>query len=140
MRKVITELTLKTLATTENKKFIVKTVVSFIRQIEGLYTDYQEIKMVLREVVDNVIIHAYPDKQGDIYVCMYLYDDKALEIKVSDFGCGIEDIEKAKSPCYTTKKDHGGMGFVIMEAFSKKMTVESTPGKGTVVKMSFKTK
>lgn len=96
----------------------------------------------MREVVDNVIIHAYPNKQGDIAVSMYLYDDKALEIKVSDFGCGIEDVNKAQYPMYTTKKENGcsGMGFTHIAAFSEQYTVKSTPGKGTVVTMSFKTK
>lgn len=140
MRKVITELTVKTLATKENKKFIVNTVVSPIRLIEGLHTDYEDIKMTLREAVDNVIHHAYPNKQGYISVCMYLYDDKALEIKVSDFGCGIEDVNKAKSPLYTTKKGCSGMGFTRIAAFSEEYTVKSTPGKGTVVTMKFKMK
>ena len=80
---------------------------------------------------------AYPNTIGYIYISISIHDNKNLDIEVRDFGCGIEDVNKAKSPRFSTEETSGGMGFFLMEAFSNKMSVESIPKKGTVVTLSF---
>ena len=66
-------------------------------------------------------------------------EERKLYIEITDYGCGIEDVEKAMEPMFTTGKDgRSGMGFSFMEAFMDELTVESEPGKGTTVKMAKK--
>ncbi len=82
-------------------------------------------------------IHGYQEKIGKIYIKCRLIDQAVIEVTVIDRGCGIEDIEKARTPLYTscTTGERSGMGFTIMETFMDKLWVRSVPGKGTTVKM-----
>ena len=97
------------------------------------------------EAVTNAIIHGYADwgslgqGPGKVVIRCCLNDD-VLHIEVEDKGRGIEDVEKAMEPLYTTRPDmdRSGMGFAFMEAFMDDLDVESEPGKGTLVKMEKK--
>jgi len=87
--------------------------------------------------VTNAIVHAYPDTIGRILLRCRILEDDRLEIMVRDWGRGIEDVEKARQPLFTTGgQDRSGMGFTIMESFMDKVKVRSKTGAGTTVVMT----
>lgn len=93
-----------------------------------------DIKTAVSEAVTNAIVHAYKEKGGDIVLDAALYENGTLKIRIKDKGCGMEDVEKAMEPLYTTAGDErSGLGFSVMESFSDKLKVRSAPGKGTTV-------
>lgn len=93
-----------------------------------------DIKTAVSEAVTNAIVHAYKEKGGDIVLDASLYETGSLKIRIKDKGCGMEDVEKAMEPLYTTAGDErSGLGFSVMESFSDKLKVRSAPGKGTTV-------
>ena len=95
-----------------------------------------DIKTAVSEAITNCIVHAYDERTEKIRIeCRN--DQRELTVVVKDTGKGIEDVEKAMEPLYTTKpeQDRSGMGFAFMEAFMDQVTVESEPGKGTTVTM-----
>ena len=89
----------------------------------------------------NCIVHAYRDRKqeeiGYIYISVRLYDVREISIEISDNGCGIDDVERARTPFYTTgpEGERCGMGFLVMESFTDSLTVKSRVGKGTTVLM-----
>ena len=144
MKKATTQATITLSINKEKKDALIESVIAFINNSKNVCLTLEkidEIKVMLSEAIDNTVIFAYPINEGKVSVSIYIYDNKVLKIKVRDFGMGIEDIAKAKTPLYTTtsgEEKHSGMGFTIMEAFSDKLTVKSTPGKGTIVTMEIK--
>ena len=98
-----------------------------------------DIKCTVSEAVTNCVVHAYRGCTGKIYLTLRAYDNNSISITVRDRGCGIEDIEKARQPLFTTDAagERSGMGFPIMENLSDKFSVSSKPGSGTVVTMNF---
>lgn len=128
--------TIKTLAVEENIDPICRSIIAFIQTYK---VDTEGIRIALKEALRNACIFAYPNNPGEISICLSICDNKNLEIEVRDWGCGIEDINKAISPLFSTQKGGSGMGFTFMEAFAEEMTVKSTLGKGTVVTLNFKT-
>lgn len=117
---------------------------AFARSAVGVYalrlnpsvSEISDIKTAVSEAVTNSIVHGYPDKIGEIVVEGYTDGDK-LHINVFDDGVGIENINKALEPFYTTKieEERSGMGFTIMQSFMDEIIVESEKGKGTKVYM-----
>ena len=95
-----------------------------------------DIKTAVSEAVTNCIIHAYEEKEGIIKIVCKLFAD-SIVIEISDTRRGIENIEEAKKPLYTSKPnlERSGMGFTIMESFMDEMNVESVLGLGTKVTM-----
>ena len=84
----------------------------------------------------NAVVHGYRDKIGDITMTVKLFEGDIIEIVVSDKGCGIEDVEAARAPLFTTGgAGRSGMGFLFMEAFMDQVEVVSAPGSGTTVTM-----
>ena len=82
------------------------------------------------------MVHAYPDALGTVQIRARILPDSVLEIMVKDHGVGIADIEKARTPMYTSGgKDRSGMGFTIMESFMDSLRVRSSRGRGTTVTM-----
>ena len=94
------------------------------------------MKTAVSEAVTNSIVHGYRSGTGVITVEVYI-EDRTIYITVSDQGCGIENVDKAMEPMYTSVTDgsRSGMGFSFMEAFMDGLEVLSAPGEGTVVKM-----
>ena len=90
----------------------------------------------MSEAVTNSIIHGYRLGEGDIVIETYI-EDRTIYITVKDSGCGIENVDKAMEPMYTTVTDgsRSGMGFSFMEAFMDGLEVDSSVGEGTIVKM-----
>lgn len=124
-------------AVSENESFARAAVASFIAPLDPTIEELTEIKTALSEAVTNSVIHGYEGRSGVIKVgCSYL--GGMVEICVEDFGAGIENVEKAKEPLFTSKpeQERSGMGFTVMEIFMDKLTVESVKGEGTKVIMA----
>ena len=95
-----------------------------------------DIKTAVSEAVTNAIVHAYPDKLGKIVLKLKIREGNVLEITVRDWGKGIEDIQQAREPLFTTGgEERSGMGFTIMESFMDRVNVRSAANKGTSVVM-----
>ena len=108
----------------------------FASQLDPTMEELGDIKTAVSEAVTNAIVHAYPDTIGRILLRCRILEGDRLEILVRDWGRGIEDVEKARTPLYTTGgEDRSGMGFTIMESFMDKLTVRSKLGEGTAVVM-----
>jgi len=120
-----------------NESFARASVAAFCASIFPTIEEVNDIKTAVSEAVTNVIVHAYPDNMGEITIDVALYDDKVVEITVTDEGKGIQDYEEARKPFFTTKseEEHSGMGFTIMEAFMDETEVITEVGRGTTVKM-----
>lgn len=109
-------------------------VAAFAAQLDPTIDELGDIKTAVSEAVTNAIVHAYPNQIGTVWLRVRLLGEEYLEITVKDKGRGIEDVERARQPLFTTGgEDRSGMGFTIMESFMDKMRVKSAPGKGTTV-------
>lgn len=119
-----------------NEGFARSVVGAFATQLNPTLEEVADIKTAVSEAVTNAIVHAYPDKMGEIVVSASL-SGQTLEISVSDKGVGISDIEQARQPFFSTAGDESrsGMGFTVMETFMDEVTVTSAPGEGTTVRM-----
>lgn len=118
----------------ENESFARVAVAAFISQLDPTIEELIEIKTALSEAVTNAIIHAYDTDEGMINIyCTVI--DRTIEITIEDQGIGIEDINKAREPLFTSKPDQerSGMGFTVMETFVDKVNVDSVIGEGTRV-------
>lgn len=119
-----------------NEAFARTAVACFAAQLDPTMEELGDIKTAVSEAVTNCIVHAYPDEIGIITLRCRILKDNTLDIVIKDKGIGIPDIEKARQPMYTTGgNDRSGMGFTIMESFMSSFSVNSRPGKGTVVHM-----
>lgn len=122
-------------ALSENESFARVTVGAFIAQLDPTMDEMTEIKTVVSEAVTNSIIHGYHNKpEGMVFIHVTL-DNGVIELTIRDEGMGIEDIEEARQPLYTTKPEleRSGMGFTIMENFMDEIKVISEPMIGTTV-------
>jgi len=124
----------------KNESFARTTVAAFASQLDPTLVDIEDIKMAVSEAVTNAIIHGYDNKpKGDVAIsCGYL--EGIIYIEVQDNGTGIDDIEKAMLPLYTSKplEERSGMGFTVMQSFMDNVEVISSKESGTLVKMSKK--
>lgn len=120
----------------ENEGLARVIVASFATSLDPTLEEIADIKTAVSEAVTNCIVHGYADSEGMIEMKLQI-KGRELYIEISDEGCGIEDVLKAKEPLYTTKPDEErcGMGFVFMEIFMDEVFVESEVNRGTVVKM-----
>lgn len=109
----------------------------FAAQMDPTLDELGDIKTAVSEAVTNCVVHAYPDCIGKILLRCRILEGDRLEIVIRDWGRGIADVEKARTPLFTTGgEDRSGMGFTIMESFMDKLTVRSKLGQGTTVVMS----
>lgn len=109
-------------------------VAAFMADMNPTLEQLADVKTAVSEAVTNAIIHGYNDESRQVMLVCDRRNEQ-LTVTVEDEGVGIEDIEQAKQPFYTSKPEleRSGMGFAFMEAFMDKLTVESRPGKGTRV-------
>ena len=128
------EMKLEFISKATNESFARITVAAFASQLDPTIEELADIKTAVSEAVTNSIIHAYENRQGIIKIDAKLKDNKII-IQISDNGKGIENVDIAKEPLYTTKPnlERSGMGFTIMESFMDSMKVESIVGLGTKV-------
>jgi stage II sporulation protein AB (anti-sigma F factor) len=130
------EMHLQFSALSQNESFARATVAAFITQLNPTMDEVTEIKTVVSEAVTNAIIHGYDNNPGGIvYISVYLSDEGIVEILVKDEGMGIENVEEARQPLYTTKPEleRSGMGFTIMESFMDEISIQSSVSKGTTL-------
>ena len=118
-----------------NESFVRIAVASFFAQLDPTVDEISDIKTAVSEAVTNSIVHGYENTIGTIYIHAKILDDKTIYIRIKDKGCGIENVDKAKEPMYTTCKtgERSGLGFTVMQSFMDKLKVISKIGKGTTV-------
>lgn len=110
---------------------------SFLMQLNPTVEDISDVKCAVSEAVTNSIVHGYSGTVGVIKLKASLTDERIVIIDVIDKGCGIENIERAMEPMFTTNTDgeRSGMGFTVMETFTDKIKVYSKNGHGTRVRL-----
>ncbi|MBE6592486.1 MAG: anti-sigma F factor [Ruminococcaceae bacterium] len=110
-------------------------VAVFCSQADPTPSELADIKCAVSEAVTNCIVHAYRETVGTIYITVKLFEDGLVRIEIKDKGCGIEDVDTARQPLYTTDaaNERSGMGFTVMESFCDKVRVFSGCKKGTTV-------
>ena len=117
-----------------NEAFARSAAAAFAAQLDPTLEELGDIKTAVSEAVTNCIVHAYPEELGRIHMRLRILKGGTLEITVKDYGKGIENVERAMQPLFTTGgEERSGMGFTIMESFMDKLHVRSSPGKGTTV-------
>lgn len=125
------------LSRSANEGFARTAAACFVAQLDPTLDEVNDVKTAVSEAVTNAIVHAYPQTLGKITLRLRLFGDQTVEILVKDNGVGIEDVDRAREPLYTTgNEERSGMGFTIMESFMDRVRVRSAPGKGTTVVLS----
>ena len=134
--KAIDQVTITFTSRSANEGFARACAACFAAQLDPTLDEVADVKTAVSEAVTNAIVHAYPNRLGKIVLRLRLYEDNELEIQIKDSGVGIPDVDKARTPLYTTGgEERSGMGFTIMESFMDTLSVRSRPGKGTTVTM-----
>lgn len=120
-----------------NEGFARSCAACFAARLDPTLDELSDIKTAVSEAVTNCIVHAYPEEIGVIHMKCSIIDEQTIEITLRDTGVGIDDIEKAREPLFTTgdPAERAGMGFSIMESFMGKVKVRSKAGRGTTVVM-----
>ena len=121
----------------KNESFARMVIAGFVAQLDPTIEEIADIKTAVSEAVTNAIIHGYNNGNGKIKIFCRI-KNREVFIEIEDAGTGIEDIEKAMEPLYTTRPEleRSGMGFAFMEAFMDDLEVISKLGEGTTVKMN----
>ena len=124
------------LSKSQNESFARVAVAAFVSQLDPTIEEITDIKTAVSEAVTNAIIHGYENGEGIVTIEASIKDNEAIII-ISDNGVGIEDVEEAMQPLYTSRPDleRSGMGFTVMETFMDYLEVSSEKGKGTKVTM-----
>ena len=119
----------------QNEGFARVAVSAFVSQLDPTLDEISDVKTAVSEAVTNSIIHGYEGKEDEKVVIEAEISGKEVTIIISDNGRGIEDVEKANEPLYTSRPDleRSGMGFTVMETFMDSMEVFSVKGEGTKV-------
>lgn len=135
------EMKLEFLSKSSNEAFARITVAAFASQLDPTIEELADIKTAVSEAVTNCIIHGYENRIGIVKIYAKLSENEVV-VEISDNGKGIENIEIAKEPLYTTKPnlERSGMGFTIMESFMDSVNIESIVGIGTKITMTKKIK
>ncbi len=123
----------------DNEAFARVTVAAFMSRMNPSIEEVADVKTAVSEAVTNAIIHGY---EGEVHTITIFgqIEEEVLELRITDRGVGIPDIEKAMEPLYTSRPEleRSGMGFLFMEAFMDEVQVQSSPGEGTTVLMKKK--
>ncbi len=121
----------------ENESFARSLVGAFLLPLDPVVEEVTEIKTAVSEAVSNSVIHGYRGGSGTIYIECEYSEDGRVRVAVRDEGVGIENVERAMEPLFSTNTDgeRSGMGFTVMESFTDRLTVNSEPGRGTEVVM-----
>ncbi|MDD6812179.1 MAG: anti-sigma F factor [Lachnospiraceae bacterium] len=141
-RQVKNEMKMEFRAVSANESFARTAVAAFVTQLNPTLEEISDIKTAVSEAVTNAIIHGYEGEDGEeckVWLSCVIRND-VLEVEIRDTGVGIENVDKAMEPLFTTKPqlDRSGMGFAFMEAFMDDLEVISEVGQGTVVRMQKK--
>ncbi len=134
---ITNEMNINFLSKSSNESFARSVVASFVLNLDPTINELADIKTAVSEAVTNCIVHGYKMDSGIIYINAKITDTNKVIIKIRDKGCGIENIEKAMEPLFTTapEEERAGLGFAVMQSFMDKIKVSSKVGKGTTVTM-----
>ena len=141
MKRIINEMKLRLPAISVNEGVARSAVSAFVADLNPTVEELCDLRCALSEAVTNCIVHAYRgcDKPAEsyIYISVRLYSEREVSVEISDNGCGIRNIEEARTPSFTTGEpgERCGMGFLVMESFTDFLSVKSRVGKGTSVLM-----
>lgn len=135
--KIINEFDLKVNSLSVNEGFVRSVVAGFCVECNPSLDEITDIKTAVSEAITNCVVHAYPDSVGKIDINVKLYENM-VKISITDYGVGIDDIEQALQPFFTTKptEDRSGMGFTVMESFMDEFSVTKNKSKGITVHMT----
>lgn len=139
MKRIVNEMKLRLGAVSVNESVARACVSAFIADADPTVEEICDLRCAVSEAVTNCIVHAYRGMNDGaphyIYISARLYDNREVTVEIADTGLGIEDVERARTPMFTTGDpgERCGMGFLVMENFTDSMTVKSRVGKGTTV-------
>lgn len=135
--KILNEMNVSFLSKSCNESFARSVVASFVLNLDPTINEIADIKTAVSEAVTNAIVHGYKFGSGIIYINAKITNTNKVIIKIRDKGCGIEDVEKAMEPLFTTapEEERAGLGFAVMQSFMDSVRVSSKPQKGTTVTM-----
>lgn len=132
--KPVNEVKLVFPSRSSNEGFARGVAAAFMAQADPTVDELADLRTAVSEAVTNCIVHAYPNHIGKIGMQLRLFENGRMTVKISDWGCGIENVEQAMTPLFTTGgEERSGLGFSVMESFCDKLRVRSKVGKGTVV-------
>lgn len=136
MNRMDNMIKLEFLSLSKNESFARAAAAAFIAPLDPTIEELADVRTAVSEAVTNAVIHGYRNELGTVLMELTLAG-RLLTVRVEDKGCGIEDIELAMKPFYTTgnRAERSGMGFAVMAAFMDKLKVESKLGVGTTVIM-----
>lgn len=119
----------------QNEGFARVAIAAFVSQLDPTIEEITDVKTAVSEAVTNSIIHGYENRKDGIVVIEAMISDGEITIIISDSGKGINDVNQAREPLFTSRPDleRSGMGFTVMETFMDSLQVESEEGKGTRV-------
>lgn len=141
MKRIINEMKLRLPAKSVNEGVCRAVISAFAAELNPTVEELGDLRCAVSEAVTNAIVHGYrgiPETDSCyVYISVRLYDTREITVEISDNGCGIEDVEQAMTPMYTTGEvgERCGMGFLVMESFTDSLSVKSKVGKGTTVLM-----
>ena len=141
MKKIINEMKLRLPALSVNESVSRSVISAFSAELNPTVEELADVRCAVSEAVTNSIVHAYRDlpegSVGYVYISARLYDNREISVEISDNGCGIENVEEARRPSFTTGEpcERCGMGFLVMESFTDSLSVKSRVGRGTTVLM-----
>ena len=134
--KPINELRMTFPSRSANEAFARAAVAAFVAQLDPAVDELADLRTAVSEAVTNAIVHAYPDRLGPVTLTVRLYENGRITLQVRDRGRGIEDVKQAMEPLFTTGgEERSGLGFSVMQSFTDRVRVRSTPGRGTTVTM-----
>ncbi len=134
--KPLNELRMTFPSRSANEAFARAAVAAFAAQLDPAVDELADLRTAVSEAVTNAIVHAYPDRLGPVTLTVRLYENGRITLCVRDKGRGIEDVARAMEPLFTTGgEERSGLGFSVMQSFTDRVRVRSTPGKGTAVTM-----
>ena len=136
MNRMDNMIKLEFLSLSKNESFARAAAAAFIAPLDPTIEELADVRTAVSEAVTNAVIHGYRNGLGNVMMELTL-KGRLFTVRVEDKGCGIEDIELAMKPFYTTgnRAERSGMGFAVMAAFMDKLKVESKLGSGTTVIM-----
>ena len=134
MQNVINEMNINFFSRSYNEAFARAVVSAVVAQLDPTIDELADIKTAVSEAVTNCIVHGYKNGIGKIYITSKIFSNGKILIKIKDKGCGIDNVEQAMEPLFTTGgSERSGLGFAVMQSFMDKIKVNSKPSKGTTV-------
>ena len=135
--EIINKFSMNMMSRSANEGFARSAVAAFVTQLDPTLEEINDIKTAVSEAVTNCIVHAYREGLGKIYITGEIYNNNIIKIKIRDNGGGIDNVEKAMEPLFTTVGgERAGLGFAVMQSFMDDIRVRSNPGKGTTVTLT----